>query len=67
MCHCVCKNDDHFRRADPVLEIGGTLCKDLAFTAVFFADLLILAVHAIMTADDDNTQFVPLLFSDGFS
>ena len=45
------EDNNHLRRAYLILEVGGALGEDLAFAAMGFAYLLIVAVHTVVTAD----------------
>ena len=51
--------DHHIRRTDLILEVGGKLGENLAFTSVFFAYLFILTVHSVVTADNNNAHGSP--------
>lgn len=52
----ICEKDDQVGGTDLVAEIRRQLCKYLALAAVVFADVLIAAVHPVMSADNYNTH-----------
>ena len=64
MRDCSGEYDHHIRRTDLILEVGGKLGENLAFTSVFSADFFVTAVHTVMTADNDDAHlFISLMLT----
>ena len=59
--HGAGKEDQQIGRTDFVSQSAAHFCENLGTAAVFFAEVFVLALHTLISADDDNAHLGQLL------